>query len=115
MKLKDLKDVIRFSFDFADDEIDSSFYVELEAINEKYLKQIEVVKISQNYVICKFTDFLRKHKTAIKKYLLETYNKGETLDWLINNLVVADDITADGGEAVWHFMEYDLADFLTQE
>ena len=115
MKLQDLKNVIKFEFDFADNEIDSSFYVELEAINEKYAKKIEVVAISKNYVVCKFTDFLRKHKTAVKKYLLENYNKSETLDWLINDLVIADDITATDGEAIWHFIEYDLADFLMQE
>lgn len=112
MKLKDLKNVISFSFDLTDDEIDASFYVEIEAINEKYLKQIEVVKISKSYVVCKFTDFLRKHKTAIKKYLLENYEKGEHLDYLMNNLVYADDVTGDNGEAVWSFIEYDLGDFL---
>ena len=115
MKLKELKNIIKFSFDFADDEIDAVFYVELEAINEKYLKQIEVVLINQNYIVCKFTDFIRRHKTAIKKYLIKNYHDEEALDYLINHLIIADDITEDGGEAVWHFLEYDIADFLTQD
>ena len=117
MKLQDLKNVISFSFDLADDEIDATVYIELSAINEKYAKKIEVVKISHNYVVCKFTDFFRKNKTAIKKYLLDNYNKGERLKWLMENLVYVDDITAseDNAEAIWYFMKYDLEDFLTQE
>lgn len=114
MKLYDLNGIINFDFDIADNEIDASFYIELAEINPKYAKQIEVIKIDNNLIICKLTDFLRNHKTAIKKYLSNNYFQGEQLSCLLG-ILTADDITADGGEAVYHFINYDLYDFLTDK
>lgn len=113
MKLYDLNGIINFDFDIADNEIDASFYIELVEINPKYAKQIEVVKIDNNLIICKLTDFLRNHKTAIKKYLSNNYYEGQQLNYLME-ILISNDITADYGEAVYHFINYDLYDFLTQ-
>ena len=77
MKLYELDNIISFNFDFADDEVDASFYAEPNEINPKYAKQIEVVKITKQYIICKFTDFIRHNKTEIKKYL--KINKNENI------------------------------------
>lgn len=114
MMLNELNGIIDFNFDIADDEIDARFYIELAEINSKYAKQIKVVRIDRDLIVCKLTDFLRHHKTAIKKYLVENYYKSEQLNYLINQICKADNITDDGGEAVYHFINYDLYDFLTQ-
>lgn len=115
MKLSDLKNVLEFTFDLQDDEVCGRFYIELDEINEKYARKIEVVKIGTDYVTCKLTDFLRHHKTAVSKYIRNNYHLGDTRTFLENTLVVSDNITEDGGEAVYYFITNDLYDFLTQK
>lgn len=73
MKLVDLKGIITYSFDFADNEIDASFYTELNDIKEEYAKEIEVVEISRNYIICKFKEFILTHKEIIRDYIYNNY------------------------------------------
>jgi hypothetical protein len=124
MTLNDLKNVIDFTFDLTDDEVSAGFYIELDEINPKYLG-IEVVKIGTDYVTCKLTDFLRRmatfHPTEITEYLNASYYDGEQKDYLLKQLTKRKcgsnkgDITDDGGEAVWHFIEHDMYDFLTQD
>lgn len=114
MKLYELKNIIDFTFDLADNEVDAQFYIELDEINEKYAKQIEVSKIWKDCVTCKLTDFIRKHKTAIRKYLCDNYYNGEQRNYLLYNLTGTDDILSDGGEAVYHFITNDMYEFLTQ-
>lgn len=124
LTLSDLKNVIAFTFDIADDEIDGSFYIELDEINEEYLG-IEVVKIDRDLIICKLTDFLRRlatfHPNLIENYLNDNYYDGKQKDCLIKQLTKRKcgsnkgDITDDGGEAVYHFITNDMYDFLTQK
>lgn len=124
LTLSDLKNVIAFTFDIADDEIDGSFYIELDEINEEYLG-IEVVKIDRDLIICKLTDFLRRlatfHPNLIENYLNDNYYDGKQKDYLIKQLTKRKcgsnkgDITDDGGEAVYHFITNDMYDFLTQK
>ena len=126
MTLSELKNVIDFTFDIADDEIDASFYIELDEIYEKYADNIEVVRISKDLVVCKLTDFLRDlakfHPSKITEYLNECYYDGDQKDYLLKQLTKRPshlnqfkaDITDDGGEAVYHFIENDMYDFLTQ-
>ena len=126
MTLNDLKGIIDFTFDIADDEVCGSFYIELDEINEKYLG-IEVVKIERELITCKLTDFLRRmarfHPSTITGYLNENYYDGEQKDYLLKQLTrrpshtnqFKADITDDGGEAVYHFIENDMYDFLTQK
>lgn len=124
MTLYDLKNVIEFDFDLTDDEISASFYITLDEINEYYAKQIEVVKINKDYVTCKLTDFLRRqakfHPTLITKYIEDNYYDGEQKDYLKKQLTKRPvgsnkgDVTDDGGEALYHFITYEMYDFLTQ-
>ena len=65
MKLNELKNIISYDFDFSDTTIDATFYCELDSIQEKYAKQIEVKKIYKDYVVCDFTNFIQHHKTII--------------------------------------------------
>lgn len=125
MTLYDLKNIIDFTFDLEDDEIDAGFYIELDEINEKHLG-IEVVKIGRDFVTCKLTDYLRRkaifHPNEITDYLNDNYYDGEQKDYLIEQLTkrpipakhIKADITDDGGEAVYHFITNDMYDFLTQ-
>lgn len=126
MTLIDLKGVIDFEFDIADDEIDASFYIGMDEIREDYAKEIEVVRIDRELVVCKLTDFLRRkaqfHPSEIKKYLEDSYYEGEQRTYLIeqltkrkSHLTPKADITDDGGEAVYHFIEHDMYDFLQEE
>lgn len=126
MTLFDLKGVIDFTFDIADDEIDASFYIELDEIRRDYSKEIDVVRISKDLVVCKLTDFLRRkaqfHPTEIKKYIEDSYEDDEWRKNLIDqltkrrsHLTPKADITDDGGEAVFFFIEHDMYDFLTAE
>ena len=125
MTLKDLKGVIDFTFDLADTEIDASFYIELDEINPVYLSQIEVEVIREDVVICNLTKFLRRIATykpgLIIDYLDNNYYPGGQKDYLLKQLtkrqIATDnngDITDDGGEAVYHFINCDMYDFLTQ-
>lgn len=126
MTLNDLRNVIDFTFDIADDEIDASFYIELDEIPEDVAGNIEVVRISRDLVVCKLTDFLRRrakfNPSLITEYINENYYDGEQKDWLLSQLTrrpaptnqFKADITDDGGEAVYHFIENDMYDFLTQ-
>jgi hypothetical protein len=102
------------SVDFADDEVCASVYMDLDSICDKYAKQIEVVEINENYVVCKFTDFLRHRKTALHKFIKDTVNY-DYERFFINSLCkYENDITEDGGEGVYQFIEYYLEDFLTE-
>ena len=122
MTLTDLKNVITFTFDIADDEIDASFYIELDEIPEEHANNIEVVRIDRDLVVCKLTNFLRRkanfHPSQIIKYLNDNYYDGEQKDYLLKQLTKrhkGEDITDDGGEAVYHFLTNDMYDFLTQQ
>lgn len=122
MTLNDLRNVIDFTFDIADDVIDASFYIELDEIPEDVAGNIEVVRISKDLVVCKLTDFLRRraifNPSKIIKYINENYYDGEQKDWLLKQLTKrplrGEDILDDGGEAVYHFIKNDMYDFLTQ-
>ena len=120
MTLYELKNIIDFTFDIADDEIDASFYIDLDEIPEAYSSQIEVVKIRDNLIVCRLTDFLRHqanfHPGRILKYLNENYYDGDQKEYLKTQLTKRkkdEDITDDGGEAVYQFIDCDLYDYLT--
>lgn len=111
MTLNELQNIIGFDFDFADDEIDATFYTELNDINPKYAKQIQVKSINTLIIVCDFTNFIKHHKTAIKKYIYDNYQ----LAWaslLFNGLYPLDgEIDA---EAYAYFIEHDMDTFLTK-
>lgn len=73
MKLSDLQSILKFDTDFADNDIDASFYTEIADILPKYAKQLTVLSITPNYIICDFHKFIMCHKTAIRKYIYNTY------------------------------------------
>lgn len=117
MKLNGLLEVIDYSFDFADNEIDVIFYEELDNILSKYLKQIKVCRISQNYIICDFVDFIQHHKTLITKYIYNNYQDAWA-SWLYNGLFEKDEqkrYFAYNDEAYAYFIEHDLAIILTND
>lgn len=114
MKLYELNGIIEYTFDLTDNEVYGRFYIELDEIKPEFAKEIEVVKIDRDTVNCKLTDFIRNHRAAIKKYLVDNYHDGEQRRYLIKQLCKNEDITDDGGEAVYHFIENDFYDFLTQ-
>lgn len=126
MTLEDLRNVISFTFDIADDIVDASFYIELDEIPPEQASQIEVVRIDTDLVVCKLTNYLQRlanfHPSRITDYLEDNYYEGELRDRLIKQLTrrrsAADNYTAsiidDGGEAVYHFINQDMYDFLTR-
>lgn len=126
MTLEDLRNVISFTFDIADDIVDASFYIELDEIPPEKASQIEVVRIDADLVVCKLTNYLQRlanfHPSRITEYLEDNYYEGELRDRLIKQLTrrrsAADNYTAsiidDGGEAVYHFINQDMYDFLTR-
>lgn len=67
MKLNELLEVVNFSFDYADDEFDCTFYA--DAINNKYSRLIEVERIDTDYVLCHFTKFIRENRNLVNQYL----------------------------------------------
>lgn len=112
MTLDQLQNIIGFDFDFADDEIDATFYTELKDINPKYTKQIQVKSINTLIVVCDFTNFIKHHKTAIKKYIYDNYN----LAWasMFYKWLFPTDTDKIDAEAYAHFIQFDLGDFLTK-
>ena len=65
MKLNELLKVIDFSFDYADDEFDCTFYA--DAVDNIYTQLIEVERVDTNYVVCKFTKFIERNKDLVFK------------------------------------------------
>ena len=126
MTLYDLKNTIDFTFDITDDEVDASFYIELDEINDDLAAQIEVVKISRDLVTCKLSRFLQRlanfHPTEITNFIDDRYYDGDQKDYLVKQLTrrpshtnkFKADVTDDGGEAVYHFITNDMYDFLTK-
>ena len=106
MKLSDLKSIIQFDTDFADNEIDATFYTEIDDILPKYAKNIDVLAISTNYITCDFTNFIKKNKEEIKKYIKAVYHE-EYIDSTINDIFKDQD-----AECIAYFIEHDMDDFL---
>jgi hypothetical protein len=67
MKLDELLEVVNFSFDYADDEFDCTFYA--DAINNKYSKLIEVERVDTDYVLCHFTKFIEENRNLVNEYI----------------------------------------------
>lgn len=111
MKLIYLKGIVSYSFDFADKEIDASFYAELDNIKEKYAKEIEVVDITHNYIVCDFKKFILKHKEDIRKYIYNNYNT----PWASERYTGIYESAEGSGEQsdwLWSFINEDLGEFL---
>lgn len=109
MKLSDLKSILQFDTDFADNEIDATFYTEIDDILPKYAKNLNVLAISTNYITCDFTNFINHHKTAIREYLYKEYY----IAWASYYFTgIFDDQDA---ECIAYFIEHDMDDFLRGE
>lgn len=106
MKLSDLKSIIQFDTDFADDEIDATFYTEIDDILPKYAKNIDVLAISTKLITCDFTNFIKKNKEEITKYIKAVYHE-EYIDSTINGIFKDQD-----ADCIAYFIEYDMDDFL---
>ena len=114
ISLLDLKSVINYTFDLLDDEIDASLYFELDEIPNTILNRLEVVTIGAESVTVRFTDFIRdeieKYPERLRNYLEDCWH-GERY---IEQFFGSDDITDDGGGALYMFIEVDLYDYLTE-
>ena len=106
MKLSDLQSIIQFDTDFADNEIDAIFYTEIDDILPKYAKNIDVLAISTKYITCDFTNFIKKNKEEIIKYIKAVYYE-EYIDSTINGIFKDQD-----AECIAYFIEHDMDDFL---
>ena len=106
MKLSDLKSIIQFDTDFADDEIDASFYTELDDILPKKADTINVLQIHTDYIVCDFSRFIRDHKVEIKDYIYDNYY----LPWA-SNMYINMFEKQDAGY-IAHFIEKDKGVFL---
>lgn len=106
MKLSELKNMLTYDTDFADTDIDASFYTEIDDILPKYAKQLNVLSISTNYIICDFTNFIKHHKTSIREYLYKEYY----LAWA--SYYYTGIFEEDDAECIAHFIEHDMDNFL---
>ena len=106
MKLSDLQSILKFDTDLADNEIDATFYTEIDDILPKYAKNIDVLAISKNYITCDFYNFIFNHKEEITKYIKAVYHE-EYIDSTINGIFKDQD-----AECIAYFIEYDMDDFL---
>ena len=106
MKLSDLKSIIQFDTDFADDKIDASFYTELDDILPKYADDINVLLIYHTYIVCDFSRFIRDYKEEIKDYIYDNYYLPWASDMYINMFEKQD------AEYIAHFIEKDMDAFL---
>lgn len=109
MKLSDLKSILQFDTDFADDEIDSTFYTELEDILPKYADDVDVLQINTNYIVCDFSRFIREHQEEITKYIKTVYYE-DYIDSTITGIFKDQD-----AECIAYFIEHDMDDFLRGE
>lgn len=106
MKLIELKNILQFDIDFADTEIDASFYTEIEDILPQYANELVVHSISTNYIVCNFYDFIFNHKEDITEYIKTVYHE-EYIDSTINGIFNNED-----AECIAYFIEHDMDDFL---
>ena len=106
MKLSDLQSILKFDTDLADNEIDATFYTEIDDILPKYAKNIDVLAISKNHITCDFYNFIFNHKEEITKYIKAVYHE-EYIDSTINDIFKDQD-----AECIAYFIEYDMDDFL---
>lgn len=113
MKLNELRNILNMSFDFADNELDASFYCELEEISEELAKKIEVVKITKGFVICDFKSFILHHKTKIISYLKNSYSSSYWKNYA--NGIFNNSNKYEAEEWIASFIEQDLASFLTED
>ena len=88
------------------DEIDASFYTELDDILPQYAKNIDVLAISKNYITCDFYNFIFNHKEEITKYIKAVYHE-EYIDSTINGIFKDQD-----AGYIAHFIEKDMVAFL---
>lgn len=73
MKLNELLKVIDYSYDFGDDEFDCVFYA--DAVDNKYTRLIDVVRVDRTWVICSFTKFIEKHKKMVFDFIRKKVEK----------------------------------------
>ena len=106
MKLADLKSIIQFDTDFADTEIDATFYTEIEDILPQYSNELVVHSISTNYIVCNFYDFIFNHQEEITKYIKVVYYT-DYIDNTINGIFKDRD-----AECIAYFIEHDMDNFL---
>ena len=106
MKLSELTNILQFDTDFADTEIDASFYTEIEDILPQYANELVVHSISTHYIVCNFYDFIFNHKEDITKYIKTVYHT-DFIDSTINGIFNDQD-----AECVAYFIEHDMDDFL---
>ena len=106
MKLSELKSILQFDTDFADTEIDASFYTEIEDILPQYANELVVHSISTNYIVCNFYDFIFNHQEEITKYIKAVYYE-EYIDSTINGIFNNQDV-----ECIAYFITHDMDDFL---
>ena len=69
--LYDIKNLLKYDCDLADDEYDTWFYADV--INTLMAKEIEVVSIRTDVIVCKFSEFMRTHKDYMRNFIKDTY------------------------------------------
>lgn len=106
MKLIELKNILQFDTDFADTEIDASFYTEIEDILPQYANELVVHSISTNYIVCNFYDFIFNHQEEITNYIKTVYYS-DYIDSTINGIFEDKD-----AECIAYFIEHDMDNFL---
>ena len=106
MKLSELTNILQFDTDFADTEIDASFYTEIEDILPQYADELVVHSISTNYIVCNFYDFIFNHKEDIINYIKAVYVE-EFIDNKIAGIFNDKDV-----ECIAYFIEHDMDEFL---
>lgn len=112
--LADVGALLDCGMDIYDDEIDAGFYLEPEEMTTGLARLLNVKRIGRDHIVCSVTDLLRHHAQSVRRYLLNNYYEGKQLDYLLEILTTGDDITRDGGEAVYHFIENDICDFFAE-
>lgn len=106
MKLSELTNILQFETDFADTEIDATFYTEIEDILPQYADELVVHSISTKYIVCDFYNFILNHKDEITKYIKAVYYE-ESIDSTINGIFNDQD-----AECIAYFIEHDMDNFL---
>lgn len=69
--LYDIKNLLQYDCDLADDEYDTLFYADI--VNTTITKEIEVVAIHPTHIVCKFSQFMRTHKDYLCNVIHDTY------------------------------------------
>ena len=114
MKLYDLKEILISEYYLKDVNLKYSRTIEvnIRQIQDKYLKQIEIINIDRNNIIFNVNNFINANKKEIENFYINSDYDDDIKDYSINQICKSENL---GDNDIKEFIDYDLLNFLLGE